>query len=197
MRAPSLVVPVLLGLTLILTGCFGSEPQRTGPGTDTGGGDRDEVFDQNRTGNHTGNATIGTVGNATAGNETGNVSEGNATLNATGPNTTMPEGGELSNSTYIFTPSPPQDVTFEVNFTYPQLRVHVVSDGFVAGLRVVLVDPNGNETRVFESGLSTGSPEEQVTLIPAPATGTWSIRFEGAGVGSVSVVVTAEATAGP
>jgi hypothetical protein len=182
-RASLLALAVL---AVSLAGCA-QQPEPAGPqGPSEGGGTSGtnvtagaNVTAGNTTagGNVTGNAT---EPNMTRGNETGSNMTGNATGNLTAK--------ELLNHTYDYDVLPPADATFQVDAAgYARLKAFADSDGTVVGLKVTLKDPGGNSTVLIESGTTKGDAD-----LPHPAQGTWTLHFEGNGVGSVHVTVRVE-----
>lgn len=176
---------IALLVVVALSGCLQPERSETPPQGGAQGNVTAGAGGNATAGNQTGNATVGAYGNATVGNQTGNAT-GNQTGNATA-NQTQPQ--VLHEGTHTFAPDAPENVTFEVAQPFLRLTANATATGVLAGLKVVLVDPGGNETVVLEGTLTAGSPRSGNATVPRPAQGTWTLEFSGTGTGSVEVEV--------
>jgi hypothetical protein len=63
--------------------------------------------------------------------------------------------------------------------------VNVTNNGLLlVGVKVTLKDPGGNSTVVYD-----GSGNGKITDIAAPASGSWTLHFDGNGSGAIHVTV--------
>lgn len=160
------LLALALGGALAVAGCTSSPPASDQPiGPTSGGG------------------APGQGGNSTSGNTTGN---------ATAPPSPAPRAPEtVHESSYQWTVQAPAEATFSVPEGFTTLLLNVTQDGPGVGtLTIELVDPT--DTAAGETSVTAAPDGAGSTTLEVPAQpGDWTLRFGGAGVGTLNVLAIA------